>query len=230
MLGIASDTGTMVEYHSSHHRRVNDQKGQTDTIYDYNDFVRYEIDHVKKTISKFALDDVIKCQEMFSQIAKESPSGKISVNTKQFGDISKVTVKQDGVETLLNRRCNKLSVTMGKLKGKSSVDSSLVPPIPQDGKVAMLHDIPYSTMPNYADTFGKFYGSLSQKGIPLRSHTEMPLGWVTVKISREAIEIAEGAIPASVFALPEGYALKDEGKEQLEQIKEQIEKAKAVKK
>jgi hypothetical protein len=219
LLGIASETGTVVEYHSSHHKRVSNQKSQTDTIYDYNDFVRYEIDHEKKIISKFALDDVIKCREAINQKAKETPSGKVSVEAKQFGDMSKVAAKQDGVEVLLNRRCNKLIISMGKLKGKSSVDPSLVSPTPQNDKTAMLHDIPYSIIPNYADTFGKFYSLLSQKGIPLKLHTELPTGWLTIKTLQEAVEIEKGTIPATVFALPAGYVWKDEGKEQLEKIK-----------
>jgi hypothetical protein len=219
MLGMASDTATVVEYHSSSHKLVSNQKSQTDTIFDYNDFVRYKIDHKKKIISKFALDDVVRCQEAINQIAKKNPSGKVSVDAKQFGDISNVAVKQDGVELLLNRKCNKLIISMGKFKGKSSVDFSLVSPTPQNDKSAMLHDIPYSIMPNYADTFGKFYSLLSQKGIPLKLHTEMPVGWLTIKTSHEAVEIVKGTIPATAFVLPKGYTWKDEGKEQLEKIK-----------
>ena len=136
--------------------------------------------------------------------------------------MGKTTVKKDGVEVILNRRCDKRIISMGKLNAKSSVDPDLAPPIPQGGKVAMLHDIPFSTIPNYADTFGKFFDLVSQKGIPLKSTVEMPVGMLTLKTSKEAIEIVEGAIPASVFALPNGYAMEDEGKEQLEKITEQI--------
>ena len=48
MMGIASQTDTIVEYHSSHHKRVSYKEGQTDTIYDYNNFIKYEINHKKK--------------------------------------------------------------------------------------------------------------------------------------------------------------------------------------
>jgi len=226
MMGVVSHTGAIVEYHSPRHKRVSDKKDQTDTIYDYNDFIRYTIDHEKKIIRKFALEDVIKCREMLTQAAKETGD---SVKIEGFGDMSKTTVKNDGVEVILNKKCDKRIISMGKLKAKSSVDPTLAPPVPQGGKVAVLRDIPFSMMPNYADTFGNFFDLVSQKGIPLKSAVEMPIGTqvgtLTLKTSIEATEIVEGAIPDSVFALPNGYAMEDEGKKEIEKITEQIKNA-----
>ena len=219
---LPSVSATTVEYHSSHHKRVNNQKSQIDIIYDYNDFTRYIIYHKKKTISKATLDDMIKVLEIVAQAHKESPDLFADLR-EEIGNTSKITEKKDGVEAILNRKCDKWIISMGKYNAKISVDPDLAPPIPQVGKVAMLNDFaPYSTMQGYSDTIGKMNVLVAKYGIPLKSNVVMPLGSRTLTTSKEAIKIVEGTIPASVFALPDGYALEDGGKKIIDQATEMI--------
>jgi hypothetical protein len=224
---VISRSGTTVEYHSSHQKRVSNQEEQADTIFDYNNFVKYGIDHKKKVIYKYALEDLIKGLEMIDQAQNETPENFKNFDAKKlFGDISKTSQKKDGVETILNRNCDKWAISMGKFTAKVSVDPNLVSPLPVGGKAAMLDNMTprsVSTGSGFANSVGKFLEMVSKKGVPLKSNMVMPVGPITAKTSKEALKVVEGPIPSSVFALPSGYAMEDAGKKMLESIKEQIE-------
>jgi hypothetical protein len=229
---VVRNTVTLVEYHSSNFKRVSNQKAKNDVIFDYNDLIKYSIDHKKKTIGKLSLDDVNKCLEMVTQYQEEYPEEVINMGGF-LGDRGFESVEKTGEAKILNRMCEEWIVEVANFVAKISVDPSLTPPIPQDGKVAMLNNISTSsTRPGYTETLGKFYDLVGQKGIPLKSYTTIPIGPITIRTSKEATKIVERAIPASVFALPDGYAMEDTGKQWIETFTKQIEdeKAKAAKK
>jgi hypothetical protein len=226
---VSSGNVTFVEYHSSQYKRINNQKSRVDAIYDYNDFIKYSIDHKKRIISKISLADVNVCLEMITRYQEELPEEDIISLRRFLGDMSNVTVERSGVVKVLGRACEEWVIELGNFIAKVSVDPNLVPPVPQDGKVAMLNNISSASIkPGYADTFGKFNDLVAQKGIPLKSYTAIPMGpLVTVRTSKEATKIVEGPIPASMFMLPEGYTIEDMGKKWIETVTAEIKKATA---
>jgi hypothetical protein len=49
---VFSSSTTLVEYHSTNYKRVDNQKSKVDAIYDYNNFIRYTIVHKKSLFAK----------------------------------------------------------------------------------------------------------------------------------------------------------------------------------
>ncbi|MCL1908050.1 MAG: hypothetical protein FWG12_01630 [Holophagaceae bacterium] len=224
---VISTNATLVEYHSSQYKRVSNQKEQTDTLFDYGNFVKYSVNHKEKVINKITLDDLMKAAEMITQAQRGNPENSSNMEEamkKVFGDTSKQNVKNTGTEVVVNRRCDKWTISLGKFTAKISVDPGIVPSIPQDGKVSLLEYLAPRSLgiPGFADTVVKFFELTSQKGIPLKSDIVMPIGPITAKIYKEATEVVEGAIPASVFELPKGYKEIDRGKTMLEDLAEKL--------
>jgi hypothetical protein len=216
---------TQVHYYSSKFVRVNDEKEKTDTLLDYKDFVFYQIDHKKKNIGFFKLDDMTEMMKLLS--AKSAQNGKeMNDIMKMFGgDYSnaKLSVVKGGNKVVAGRNCTQWTISYGKMVNKISSDPKLEPPIPADAyaKANKLKDaVAMMAVPGLGDGLTKIIDEIAKiKGVHLESENTIPMGPITSTATSKATKIVEGPIPASVFELPKGYKKEDLGKKMLEELR-----------
>jgi hypothetical protein len=216
---------TQVNYYSSQFARVNDEKEKTDTLLDYKDFVFYQIDHKKKTVGFFRLDDITEMMRLLS--AKSAQGGKDTNDVmKMLGaDYSgaKLSVAKGGSKVVAGRNCAQWTISYGKMVYKISADPSLEPPIPPDAyaKASKLKDsVAMIAVPGLGDGLAKIADEIAKiKGVHLETENTVPMGPVTSVVTSKATKIEEGPIPASVFELPKAYKREDLGKKMLAEMK-----------
>jgi len=218
---------TQTHYYSSRYQLVRDEKEKTDALIDYETFVTYAIDHKKKTIQKITLDDLVKSMELASARIQENKDA-MGVIGQIFGGNADgpVSVKREGTEVVIGRRCNKWSIAVGSsIASNFSVDTTLEYPTSQAAleKGELLKNAAMATMamvPGMGKALEKFAKETAKiKGIRLKTEMQMKIGPMTTKTSTEAVKIEEGPIPASVFELPKGYKVEEPMKKMLEEAK-----------
>jgi hypothetical protein len=216
-----------VEYHSQwHERTVNKARGR-DTLYDYRDLVRYDIDHARRVVEKTSLADEyqLACilQDRLAE-ALSSKNGWSAAFAKMFFSPKKVenklSVKRLGNEAVAGRNCEIWKITVGKASCRVSIDPGLVSPTPADAlEEAARLEASVLMIPPADDASGRLCIEMAKlKGTPLKTETRLPFFMFTFKESSEATKVEPGPIPASVFELPKGYAVEDVGKRDLETI------------
>jgi hypothetical protein len=216
---------TQVHYYSSQFARVNDAKEKTDTLLDYKDFVFYQIDHKKKTVGFFKLNDMTEMMKLLS--------AKGSQNSKEMNDVmkmlgadysgAKLSVAKGGNKVVAGRNCTQWTISYGKMVNKISADPKLEAPIPPDAyaKASKLKDaVAMMAIPGLGDAFSKIIDETAKiKGIHLETQNTVPMGPVTSTSTSKATKIEEGPIPASVFEIPKAYKREDLGKKMLAELK-----------
>jgi len=226
---MMSQKSTEVEYHSKYYKRTNNENEKRDTLIDYRNLVRYEIDHKKKVMRRITQEDTLKAVELqtaeWQDMMDADTDGKWRERAERyFDDKSDLSVKRLGIEKIVGKNCEKTEITLAKLSYKTSADPNLVPPAPQDA-LEKMDKMEYSVftigpMMNY---FGKFFEAISKiKGVSLKSEMLIPIGPITIKQFREATEVVLDPIPESVFELPKGYKEEDAGKKELEKIEKAL--------
>jgi hypothetical protein len=217
---IISMSGAHVEYHSARYKLTKNVKGglgRGDILVDYGDLAEYEIDHKKKVIGRTAHEDRLKAAELNAKL--EEGSETFQKSEKQLGvKDAKLTVKKVGQEQVAGRDCEKWEASLGKIKAKISTDPSLALPAPLDALKRLRDsegDDPLSEL---------FDAVRGIKGVEMKSEIVMPIGPITIRLFREATEVAVGPLPASVFELPKDYSMEDAGKKALAELEEDLAK------
>jgi hypothetical protein len=223
----SSGGGTEVVLHSKFYTRtINELEGK-DTLLDYQNLVKYKIDHKNKVVEKSSLADEYKADclllDEMTKALKDNRNGRakrvIKFLEEEEGDLS---VERLGTEMVAGRKCEKWKIALGKnFVGEVSVDPSLVHPAPSNAleEVDRLESYAVLTNPLMGKTYAKFCNELLRiRGIHLKSEVSMPLWIFSVGESKEATEVVLGPIPPSMFELPKGYTIQDVGKARLERL------------
>lgn len=207
--GPGTKDGTQIQYMTSDRVRINHPAG-TDSMVDYGKGVIYAIDHGKKTITRMTFKDL---QETMAAMDQQMGGMASMVTRMMFGDASKVKVEKLGADTVLNRPCEKVRITIGKMVEVLSLDPSLQFPIHDYAKaMAMMTRMPGPM----GDLFKRLYEEVGRlKGVPLRTTVKGPMG---MDVTTEATAISTSAIPAGVWALPADYKVVDGGQEMKEHM------------
>jgi hypothetical protein len=225
---LMTQKGEVVHYYSARYLRTTNEKEEKDTLIDYKDFVTYEINHKKKMIYIFTLDDMLKVAEaMNDKMKNTSPENKKKVESL-FGvssdDVAKT--EQLGTETVAGRTCNKWKITIGKNNlWEASVDPTLELPIPKADldKGNKLQDTTLVLLAGMSSALSKLQDERTKiKGYPLKIDSYMKIGLFTIRTKREAVKIEERPISASVFDLPKDYKTEDAGKKMLENLEKEM--------
>ena len=227
-MGLTSKS-TDVSYLSERYQRTNNEKDKKDTLFDYSTFTRYEIDHKKKVIAKITLDDMQKAMDMAAKALAESDDGSGEKIMKMLGvkDGSAPIVNKTGKDVVVGKACDKWNITLGEMKYSASACPGLTSPVPLEAKKKAVALGGGTMLTMLGDPFMKLLNEMEKiEGLHLKSEMLVPLGPMTVRVSREAMEIIEGSIPASVFELPKGYKEVDAGKKMLEDMEKQLAKSK----
>jgi hypothetical protein len=215
---------TQVHYYSSKFSLVRDEKEKTDTLLDYKDFVFYQIDHKKKTIGHYTLDDVAEMMRLLS--AKTSQNKEVNDVMKMLGmsnSGAKLSVAKGGNKVVVGRNCTQWTISYGKMVNKIASDPSLAPPIPAEAYAKaqkLTNTLAMAAVPGLGEGFAKMVDEMVKiKGIPLETEFTMPMGPVTTIATSKATKIEKGPIPSSMFELPKGYKREDMGKKMLNELK-----------
>ncbi|MDR2560452.1 MAG: DUF4412 domain-containing protein [Holophagales bacterium] len=216
-----------VHYYSSRFQRVNNNQEKLDSLTDYKDLTTYQIDHKKKTISKFTLDDMLKAMKLVSAQAQNVDPQTKKMMEAMFGSGGTVKTEKLGKATVAGRTCDKWKITMGKTAYVISADPSLDVPIPKSAweKGSQLKDAMSIAAPGMGDMIAKLLPEMAKiKGVQLKTETEMSMMGITTKTLLEATKIETGSIPASMFELPKGYKMEDAGKKMVEELQKSAKK------
>jgi len=208
-------------YYSTRYILKINQKEKTDRLIDYRDFISYQINHAKKTIHIYTLDDQMKMKEiMKSKVDTASPEEKKKMAaTFGFGE-NDLKAEQIGTETVAGMACVKWEITAGKKKiFTASSAPALEMPIPKADLEKDMFGDPMMLIFGMSGASSKIEAEFAKiKGFPLKTELKITSGLITVTFRQEATKIEEGPIPASIFDLPKGYKIKDAGKEMLEKM------------
>ena len=207
--------GEQTQYWSSKFMRTNNGGSQTDSMVDFEKGVSYTIDHKKKVIQLVSWDDLEASMEAMADKMKDLPI--FAQKLMGGGGDATVTAEEQGMETILGRKCKKWKITMGKMVFESSNDPALKPPMPA---------IAYKRFMKLKNTIGQMGGNSAGmlklgeelakvQGIALRTHTVLPF---VGDLTSVATAIKEGPIPTATFSLPEGYKVEDTGKKMRESM------------
>jgi len=210
-------------YYSARYVFKVNEKEKIDRLIDYKDLISYEINHRKKTIGIYTLDDQMKMEEiMKNKVDTASPEKKKkTIVTFSLGENDIVKAQQVGTETIAGRACVKWEVIIGK---KKLFAASTAPTLEMPISKADLEKIdkfvdPMMLILRLSSGSSKFEVEFAKiKGFPLKTEFQISSGLITVTFRQEATKIEEGPIPASVFDLPKGYKTVDAGKEMLEKM------------
>jgi hypothetical protein len=234
---LVTSRGAHVEYQSARRMLIRWDGGKRDVLVDYVDFATYEIDHKKKVIGRTTQEDRQKAAELMAARMAEGGSmpGMMgwmgwAVNTLigELGDEdADPAVKNVGVERVADRSCEKWAITLKKYSYNVSADPSLALPAPPDAleRSRRQRGAALLSNPKLGKVLGKFFDAANAvDGVQLRTEAVVPIGPVTVRMLREATEVAVGPIPASVFELPKGYVMEDAGKKRLAELEKSLAK------
>jgi hypothetical protein len=232
---LVTSKSTHVEYHSARRMLIKWDGGKKDILVDYVDFATYEIDHKKKVIGKTTQEDRQKAAELMAARLKEGGSmpGMMgwmawAINTLmgELGDEdADPTVKNAGIERVADRSCEKWAITLKNYSYSVSADPSLALPVPPDAleRSRRQRGAALLANPKLGKVLGKFFDAANGvKGVQLRTEAVVPIGPITVRMLREATEVAVGPLPASVFELPKGYSVEDAGKKRLAELEKDL--------
>jgi hypothetical protein len=216
---ISSAKGEEVVYYSPQYKRTNNKAGKKDQLVDYKNFVTYEIDHKKKVITKYALNDMVAfSSQLAGEIEEESQDDFFDVFIGVSKDTSPTVTKTDGGE-VLGRRCEKWKISVGGMSLTTFVDPNLVPPTPKTDidKIGSKYDALAPIIGGKA--FSEYFEAKKRiNGIQLKSEERFQAVIATVKRVREATKIVVGPVPLSVFELPKGYEVVDGGEGLLQTV------------
>ena len=207
--------GTETQYMSSSIMRTNNEGTGTDTMLDFQKGMIYTINHKKKTIESMKIDDLA---DLMGSMTSQMPEGMEAMMGKMFGDPDNFKVQELGKDTVLNRPCNKVSITVGKMVQELSLDPSLKNPLSPANFARMAKSMAalMARVPMMAKMMNRMFEAKAKlTGIELKSHMT---GLMGMEVTKEATAINQGPIPASAFALPAGYAMKDMGAELKKQM------------
>jgi hypothetical protein len=214
-------SGVEVEYHSKWYKRTVNKA--EDTLLDYQNLVRYEIDHAKRVVRKTSLVDEYEfariLQDRMTEFLKNEKKGLRLALAKRLFGAREITpsVEKLGNEVVAGRNCEIWKITVGKASCQMSVDPSLVSPTPPDaleeanrldGAIIMLDK----------SAGGLYVEMLKVRGIQLKSDVRVPFWVFTLGEFREATEVTFGPIHASMFELPGDYVVEDDGRRTLEKM------------
>lgn len=215
MTGIGKGhEGVQTQYWSSKYMRINHGASQVDSLVDFEKGVTYTINHKKKLIQQMSWDDLEVALEGMAEKMKDMPAFALKL---MGGGDTTVTTEEQGMETILGRKCKKWKITMGKTIMESSNDPSLKPPIPAASYKRFLRlQNAIGQMGPGASGLLKFGEELAKiQGIALRSHTSLP---IVGEFGSVATALKEGPIAASTFNLPEDYKVEDTGRKMRESM------------
>ncbi len=209
--GALAKDGSQVQLFSPTRMRVNSAGSKSDTMVDYEHEVMYTIDHGKKLVTRMAFKDLQEAMQAMEDQAAGMPE---MITKMMFGDVSEVSVEQLGPDTVLDRPCRKVRITLGKMVQELSVDPSLQFPVKDYAKaMGMLNRMPGQM----GVLFKRVYQETARlKGVPLRTRVTGIMG---TDMTTEATAISTAPIPASAWILPADYAVKDGGKEMRDGLK-----------
>lgn len=207
--------GVETQYMSASVMRTNNETSHTDTMLDFQKGMIYTIKHKDKTIESMKLDDLAG---LMDSMASQMPAGMEAMMGQMFGDPANFQVVETGKDTVLNRPCNKVTITVGKIVQELSLDPTLKNPISAANMVrfartmaAMMARVPM--MAKMMSRMMEAKGKLT--GVELKSHMTGIMG---MDVTKEATALSQDPIPASAWALPAGYAMKDMAAEMRKQM------------
>jgi len=209
-------------YYSARYVLKVNEKEKTDRLIDYKDLISYEINHIKRTIDIYTLDDQMKMEEIMKNKVGTASSEKKKKTILTFSaGANDIKAQQVGTETVAGRACVKWEVIIGKKKlFAASAAPTLEMPIPKADleKIDKFVD-PMMLILRLSSESSKLEAEYAKiKGFPLKTEFQISSGLITVTFRQEATKIEEGPITASVFDLPKGYKTVDAGKEMLEKM------------
>lgn len=207
--------GTETQYMSANIMRTNNEGTKTDTMLDFQKGMIYTIKHKERTIESMKIDDLAGLME---SMTSQMPEGMEAMMGKMFGDPDNFKVQELGKDTVLNRSCNKVSITVGKMVQELSLDPSLKNPLSPINFARMVKSMAamMARVPMMAKIMSRMFEAKAKlTGVELKSHMT---GLMGMDVTKEATAINQDPIPASAFALPAGYANKDMAAEMKKQM------------
>jgi hypothetical protein len=237
---FGSGSHAITEYYSRRYSLTQFQNSNLeDELFDHVDSIMYHIDHGKKIIKKYTLEDAIKYEEALAQAKLEAPDkfDNLGLAMKNFiytnymvdatveaiiGEGNAPTVKKTGTEKVLKRKCDKWKATLGKMSFEVSFDPTLVLPNTNSIEARKTQKMLVSALSKVTLGLADELRKAANNGSPLKVRVKIPVGPKYINSEQEATSIVQGSIPSSVFELPEGYTMEDEGKKKLEALKERL--------
>lgn len=207
--------GVQVEHYTEAFQLTRDTTTKQDTLVDYAKGVTYTIDHKKRTIGMFKLEDAMAAMD---SLGSAQPEGMASVMGALFGDPNDVSVDRDGTEVVADRLCHRYKIRVAKLNAELFADPKLKMPVP-DAVWAKHYKASAARMAAAgpaAAAFRRLYEEMSKiKGVVLKSTIG---GGMVPTVERVATEVSMAPVDPASFKLPEGYPIEDLGKKMREEM------------
>ena len=203
-----------VQYHSQRYSRINYEWDKRDFLVDYQDSVVYDVEHRKKTVTKYTFG-VMENQWRKAREVARSTKMEMPEVARIMGDPDLISVKKT-TDTVAGRECEKYEITVGKFICFLYVDTGFEPFADRDASMrawgVYLREL--LMFPTLGATFTNCHIERTKiRGVILKEEwrfTARELEKIPgATHSSEAISVDEGPLPASVFELPPRYKRED---------------------